>query len=255
MPSGARAASRAASKPGLADDLERPERAELGDLLGARHPCQQVGHACLDGQRRVAIAGRDRRHHPFTDPAVRPPTMLPLGDEVEDQRRDERDGGVREDPRRVGRVLRAEVRHAQRQGPVVCVDSITSGSRNAFQLETSARTLTVTRAGLDSGSSTRKKNPSEPQPSIAAASSSSRDGPEERPQDDDRERQPEGGLGQRQAERVARQPDVADQDVQRQDRDGGREEQPEREQRVDRLAAPEPRSGRTRTPRADRSRR
>ena len=52
-------------------------------------------------------------------------------------------------------------------------DSITSGSRNWFQLETSASTATVTRTGFDSGRRMRKKNPSGPQPSIAAASSSS----------------------------------------------------------------------------------
>ena len=60
---------------GLGDDLERPERAELGHLLGAGHPRQQVGDARLDRERRIAVAGLDRRHQPFTDPAVRPPTM------------------------------------------------------------------------------------------------------------------------------------------------------------------------------------
>ena len=66
-----------------------------------------------------------------------------------------------------------------------------------------------------------------------------RDAPEERPQDDDRERQRERRLGQRHAERVAGQPDVPEQDEQRQDRDGGREQQPEHEQREQRLAAAE----------------
>ena len=46
-----------------------------------------------------------------------------------------------------------------------------------------------------------------------------RDAPEERPQDDDRQGQPEGRLRQGQAERVVEQPEVADEDEQRQDRD------------------------------------
>ena len=49
----------------------------------------------------------------------------------------------------------------------------TSGRMNAFQVVTMASTLTVARAGRASGSSTRQKNPNEPQPSIRAASSSS----------------------------------------------------------------------------------
>ena len=52
-----------------------PRTTELGDLLGAGHPREQVGDARLDRERRVAVGGLDRRHQPFTDPAVRPPTM------------------------------------------------------------------------------------------------------------------------------------------------------------------------------------
>ena len=36
---------------------------------------EQVGDARLDREGRVAVAGLDGRHQPFTDPAVRPPTM------------------------------------------------------------------------------------------------------------------------------------------------------------------------------------
>ncbi len=53
------------------------------------------------------------------------------------------------------------------------LERTTSGSRNAFQLVTTARTATVARAGRESGSSTRQKNPNGPQPSMSAASSSS----------------------------------------------------------------------------------
>ena len=55
------------------DDLERPERAELGDLLGPCHSLQQVADACLHRQGWIAV-GSELRGHPFTDPAVRPPT-------------------------------------------------------------------------------------------------------------------------------------------------------------------------------------
>ena len=57
-----------------AEQLERPQRPELGELLVERHPRQQVGDARLDRQARVAVAGLDRRHQPFTAPDVRPPT-------------------------------------------------------------------------------------------------------------------------------------------------------------------------------------
>src|SRR5690349_13439252 len=51
--------------------------------------------------------------------------------------------------------------------------STSSGSRNAFQLLTTASTDTVTSAGRDSGSRMRRKNRIRPQPSMVAASSSS----------------------------------------------------------------------------------
>ena len=57
----------------LADHLERPERPQLGDLLGPGHPPQEVRGAAVEreaGSRYGAITVR----HPFTDPAVRPPT-------------------------------------------------------------------------------------------------------------------------------------------------------------------------------------
>ena len=56
------------------EQLERPHRPELGDLLVERHPGEEVGDALLDGQAGVAVAGLDRRHQPFTAPDVRPPT-------------------------------------------------------------------------------------------------------------------------------------------------------------------------------------
>ena len=67
-----------------------------------------------------------------------------------------------------------------------------------------ASTLTVASAGRESGRRTRQKKPNELQPSIAGGVLElRRDAPEERAQDDDRERQREGGLRQRDAERVA----------------------------------------------------
>ncbi len=73
MPSPASARSRSGSGPSLADDLECPDGAQLGDLLVAGHPGDEVGHACRRGQAGVAV-GRRRGRHPFTDPCVRPPT-------------------------------------------------------------------------------------------------------------------------------------------------------------------------------------
>ena len=75
MPSPARAASRASSNPVSGTTSNAQNEPELGDLLGARHAREQVGDARLDRERRIAVAGLDRRHQPFTDPAVRPPTM------------------------------------------------------------------------------------------------------------------------------------------------------------------------------------
>jgi hypothetical protein len=59
---------------GLApEQLERPDRAQLGELLVERHPGEEVGDARVDRQRGVAVAGVDRRHQPFTAPRVSPP--------------------------------------------------------------------------------------------------------------------------------------------------------------------------------------
>ena len=108
------------------------------------------------------------------------------------------------------------------RGSVQCPLELTtsSGSRNAFQLPTTASTATVARAGRESGSRIRQKNPNVLQPSMAAASSSSRgDAPEERPQDDDRHGRPKAACGQGHPERVVEQAERPDEDVQRQDRD------------------------------------
>ena len=59
--------------PGLADKLERPDGAQLGDLLVGGHPGDEVGDARGRRLGRIAI-GRRRGRHPFTDPWVRPPT-------------------------------------------------------------------------------------------------------------------------------------------------------------------------------------
>ena len=130
-----------------------------------------------------------------------------------------------------------------------------------FQLKTMARTATVARAGRDIGSSTRQKNPNWPQPSMRGrVLQLDRDRPEERPQDDDRQRQPERRLRQGDAERVVEKAQLPDQDEQRQDRDRDREQQAEHEQREQRLAPAERHAGeherreRRRRPRRARSR-
>ena len=76
----------------VADDLERPERPELGELLGQGHPSEQVGDALVDGARAVAVrdgrtgVGRHRLAlHPAGGQAA---DELALGDEVEDEGRD-----------------------------------------------------------------------------------------------------------------------------------------------------------------------
>ena len=84
-----------------------------------------------------------------------------------------------------------------------------SGSRNAFQLVTSASTLTVASAGRDSGTTIRQRNPNVEHPSTRAASSSSFGMlPKNGPQDDDRERERERRLRQRHAQRVAEEPEA-----------------------------------------------
>ena len=61
---------------GLApEQLERPDRAQLGELLVERHPREQVGDARVDRQGRIPVARVDRRHQPFTEPLVRPLTI------------------------------------------------------------------------------------------------------------------------------------------------------------------------------------
>ncbi len=76
MPSASRSRTTLRIELGLApEQLERPERAELGELLVERHPGEQVGDASVDRQARVAIASVDRGHQPFTEPLVRPLTM------------------------------------------------------------------------------------------------------------------------------------------------------------------------------------
>ena len=53
-------------------DLEDPDRADLGELLLERHPRQEVVDAVGDGQRRVEIGG-GRDAQPLTAPLVSPP--------------------------------------------------------------------------------------------------------------------------------------------------------------------------------------
>ena len=89
MPSASRSRMRAGSSSVLApEQLERPERAELGQLLVERHPREQVGDAFVDRQRRIAVARVDRGHQPFTEPAVRPLTSWRSANSVEDERRE-----------------------------------------------------------------------------------------------------------------------------------------------------------------------
>ena len=56
------------------DDLEGPDGSELGDLLLDGHPVEQVRDPFVDGQRGVQVALFEC-HQPFTEPAVRPPTI------------------------------------------------------------------------------------------------------------------------------------------------------------------------------------
>ena len=110
-----------------------------------------------------------------------------------------------------------------------------SGSRNAFQLPTMARTATVASAGRDSGSS------DPPEEAERAAAVDARPRPPAR-----------SGMARKNGRRMMivmgsakaacgratphhelQQAELSDQDEQRQDRDGGREEQPQHEQRVD----------------------
>ena len=57
------------------EQLERPDRAELGELLIERHVGEEVGDARVDRQGCIPVAGVDRRHQPFTEPLVRPLTI------------------------------------------------------------------------------------------------------------------------------------------------------------------------------------
>ena len=55
------------------DHFEGPERSELGELFGPRHPAEEIRDACVHGERGIAIGG-EGHGHPLTDPAVMPPT-------------------------------------------------------------------------------------------------------------------------------------------------------------------------------------
>ena len=57
----------------LAHHLERPERPQLGHLLGPRHAPQEVRGPSLGREVRIPVRN-GRGGHPFTDPAVSPPT-------------------------------------------------------------------------------------------------------------------------------------------------------------------------------------
>ena len=136
-------------------------------------------------------------------------------------------------------VLGREVHHAQRQRPLVgAVEDDQRQEEVRSTSSTMASTLTVASAGRASGSSTRQKNPNELQPSIRAASSSSvgmlRKNGRRITIVSGRAKRP--GAARRRA--GCRQPELADEDVQRQDRDGGREQQAEHEQRVERPRGP-----------------
>ena len=75
MPSPARAASRASSNPVSGTTSNAQNEPSWATFSARVIRAEQVGDARLDRERRVAVAGLDRRHQPFTDPAVRPPTM------------------------------------------------------------------------------------------------------------------------------------------------------------------------------------
>ena len=56
---------------GAVEDLEDPDRAELGELLLERHPAHEVVDAIGDRERRIEV-GRGGDAQPFTAPVVRP---------------------------------------------------------------------------------------------------------------------------------------------------------------------------------------
>ena len=95
-------------------------------------------------------------------------------------------------------------------------------------------------AGRDSGSRMRQKNPNVAQPSIAAASSSSTG----MARMNGRRMMivigsPNAASGSATPSSDSQQAELPQQEVERQGRDGDREQQAEREERVDRLAAAE----------------
>ena len=101
-----------------------------------------------------------------------------------------------------------------------------------------ASTETVARTGRDSGSTIFQKKRNGPQPSIAAASSSSAG----MLRKNGRSTMivvgsANAACGQGDTERAVEQPEAAQRDEQRQDRDRHREQQPEREEGVHGLAA------------------
>ena len=103
-----------------AEQLERPERPELGELLVERHPREQVGDARVDRQRRRRGSG----------PRSSSSALHRAGRQAADdagarrwRRRSsagiDRDDRVREDPGLVRRVLGREVHDPERQRPLV----------------------------------------------------------------------------------------------------------------------------------------
>ena len=56
---------------GAVEDLEDPDRAELGELLLERHAAQEVVDAIGDRERRIEV-GRGGDAQPLTAPVVRP---------------------------------------------------------------------------------------------------------------------------------------------------------------------------------------
>ena len=222
----------------------------------ARHPGEEVARrARRSDSAGIAVGERGGGLSSLHRPGGQAADQLALGEQVEDERRHEGERRVGEDRARCRSCTgsRSWSRRAAASSSIPS-DSITSGSRNWFQLTTMASTATVARTGRDSGSRIRQKNPNGPQPSIAAASSSSfgmlrKNGRRMMIVERQRERR----LGQGEPERVVEQPEVADEDEQRQDRDRHREQQAQREQRVQRPRGRGTRGGRTRTPPAPRT--
>ena len=154
------------------------------------------------GQRGVSRYGSADASSSWTAPTVSPPTIwrsahdpvtslassssldrpgrepaddLALGDDVEDSA-GTIDSVVKARTSAVSAVYCDRRSSSRPSGRVhwFAVRRTSSGSRNAFQLPTMARTATVASAGRESGSATRQKKPNVLQPSMRAASSSSK---------------------------------------------------------------------------------